>query len=73
MVELNTLVVYPFSARIGVRSAVFNADQGFVLNGLPQKVKGLSMHQDFGGCGTAVPDKLNELRVTSLKDMGATG
>ena len=38
--------------KIGVRSAVFNADQGFVLNGLAQKVKGLSMHQDFGGCAS---------------------
>eukprot|EP00040_Diaphanoeca_grandis_P012478 m.63229 g.63229 ORF g.63229 m.63229 type:complete len:1108 (-) comp23257_c0_seq2:128-3451(-) len=58
---------------IGVRSAVFSPNQGFLLNGLPQKIKGLSMHQDFGGCGTAVPDKANEMRVTSLKKMGATG
>ena len=58
---------------IGVRSAVFSADRGFLLNGLPQKIKGLSMHQDFGGCGTAVPDRANEYRVTSLKQMGATG
>jgi hypothetical protein len=34
--------------------------------GIKQEVKGLSMHQDFGGCGTAVPDRANELRVTSL-------
>lgn len=57
----------------GVRSAVFDANRGFLLNGLPQKVKGLSMHQDFGGCGTAVPDRANEYRITSLKEMGATG
>ena len=61
------------NTKIGVRSAVFSADRGFLLNGLPQKVKGLSMHQDFGGCGTAVPDRANEYRVTSLKEMGATG
>ena len=30
-------------------------DLGFVLNGIPQKIKGLSQHQDFAGCGTAVP------------------
>ena len=58
---------------IGVRSALFSADSGFVLNGIPQKIKGLSMHQDFAGCGTAMPDAVNEYRVTELIKMGATG
>eukprot|EP00041_Stephanoeca_diplocostata_P024416 m.618070 g.618070 ORF g.618070 m.618070 type:complete len:1098 (+) comp22526_c0_seq2:177-3470(+) len=58
---------------IGVRSAVFSADKGLLLNGLPQKIKGLSMHQDVGGCGVAVPDAVNEYRVQSLLQMGATG
>lgn len=48
---------------IGVRSAIFDANRGFLLNGLPQKIKGLSMHQDFGGCGTGsfrdLPAKVN--------------
>lgn len=38
-----------------------------------QKLKGLSMHQDFAGCGTAVPARVNELRVATLARMGATG
>eukprot|EP01047_Picozoa_sp_COSAG01_P057611 COSAG01_NODE_6681_length_3546_cov_7.671308_2_plen_388_part_00 len=58
---------------IGVRSAVFSPDSGFVLNGIPQKIKGLSMHQDFAGCSTAMPDSVNEYRVTELIKMGATG
>lgn len=58
---------------IGVRSATFSAEHGLLLNGLPQKVKGFAMHQDVGGCGTAVPDRVNEFRVTSLRALGATG
>ena len=58
---------------IGVRSAIFSPDSGFVLNGIPQKIKGLSMHQDFAGCGTAMPDAVNEYRVTELIKMGGTG
>ena len=58
---------------IGVRSALFSSNSGFLLNGIPQKIKGLSMHQDFAGCGTAMPDSVNEYRVTELIKMGATG
>ena len=55
---------------IGVRSTLFHPDKGFILNGLPLKLKGLSMHQDVGGCGVAVPDAVNAYRVQSLLDMG---
>ena len=37
------------------------------------KIKGLSMHQDFAGCGTALPDAVNEYRVTELIKMGGNG
>jgi beta-galactosidase/beta-glucuronidase len=58
---------------IGIRSAIFDANAGFLLNGLPQKIKGFSMHQDLGGCGTAMPDAANLFRLQSLKQLGATG
>eukprot|EP01116_Phalansterium_solitarium_P023659 TRINITY_DN8402_c0_g1_i1.p1 TRINITY_DN8402_c0_g1~~TRINITY_DN8402_c0_g1_i1.p1 ORF type:complete len:934 (+),score=394.59 TRINITY_DN8402_c0_g1_i1:50-2851(+) len=63
--ELNTT--------FGIRTAIFNVQSGLLLNGFPTKIKGLSMHQDFAGCGTAMPDAVNEFRVTSLKAMGANG
>ncbi len=55
----------------GVRSAVFDPDRGFLLNGLPVKLKGTSNHQDHAGVGVALPDRLHEFRVERLKDMGS--
>jgi beta-galactosidase/beta-glucuronidase len=60
--------------RIGVRSAIFDPRQGFLLNGVPTKISGTSNHIDFGGAGGAVPDRVNEFRVaTHRKVLGGNG
>jgi beta-galactosidase len=59
---------------IGIRSAYFDPVRGFILNGIPTKIRGLSMHSDFGGTGSAVPDRVNEYRVYLLKhELGGNG
>jgi beta-galactosidase len=58
---------------IGIRNAYFDANFGFVLNGIPVKIQGFSQHQDFAGVGTAVPDRANRYRVDVLKSIGANG
>jgi len=58
---------------IGIRNAYFDANYGFVLNGIPTKIQGFSQHQDFAGVGTAVPDRVNKYRVDILKSIGANG
>ena len=55
----------------GVRTIGFDANRGFFLNGKPIKIKGTCNHQDFAGVGVALPDRLYELRVQKLKEMGA--
>jgi hypothetical protein len=57
----------------GVRKFVFDKDQGFILNNIPVKIKGLCNHQDFAGVGIALPKRINEFRVTKLQEMGANG
>ena len=59
------------TASIGVRDAVWTPNTGFMLNGFKVPAQGFSNHQDFGGVGTAVPDRINEFRVTSLRSLGA--
>lgn len=54
----------------GVRSAVFDANLGLVLNGVPVKIKGACNHQDHGGTGTAIPAALHEFRTARLKEFG---
>ncbi len=55
----------------GIRSIRFDPDHGFFLNEKPVKIKGTCNHQDHGGVGIAVPDRLHADRVALLKQMGS--
>lgn len=54
----------------GIRSAVFDADKGFLLNGKSIKIQGTCNHQDHAGVGAALPDRLQYFRVAVLQQMG---
>ncbi len=54
----------------GVRTAVFDADKGFFLNGKSIKIQGTCNHQDHAGVGAAVPDALQWFRLAVLREMG---
>jgi beta-galactosidase len=54
----------------GVRTAVFDADKGFFLNGNSLKIQGTCNHQDHAGVGAALPDRLQVFRLAVLKEMG---
>jgi beta-galactosidase len=54
----------------GVRTSVFDAEKGFILNGKPVKIQGTCNHQDHAGVGAAVPDRLQWFRLAVLRQMG---
>lgn len=54
----------------GIRSAVFDAEQGFLLNGKPMKIQGTCDHQDHAGLGAALPNRLQSYRLAILRAMG---
>jgi beta-galactosidase len=54
----------------GVRTAVFDADKGFFLNGKSLKIQGTCNHQDHAGVGAALPDRLQSFRIAVLQAMG---
>ncbi len=56
--------------RFGVRTAVFDPDRGFLLNGERVPLQGVCCHQDHAGVGAALPDALQEYRIRLLKEMG---
>lgn len=56
---------------IGLRTARFDAERGFLLNGVPLELRGGNRHQDFPGMGSAMPAGFQELDVRVLKAMGA--
>ena len=54
----------------GFRTQRFDADKGFFLNDQALKIKGVCIHQDHAGVGTAVPDGIIDFRLRRLKELG---
>ena len=58
------------SVDVGYRKTRFDADLGFFLNDKPLKIKGVCLHQDHAGVGTAVPVGVLTYRLKRLKATG---
>ena len=58
------------SVNFGLREFKFTPDEGFFLNGRHLQLRGGNIHHDFGGLGTALPDRAHEKNVEVLKEMG---
>ena len=56
--------------RIGIRSAEFDPDHGFILNGKKKMLKGVCLHHDGGELGAAVPMESWRRRLSILKELG---
>ena len=54
----------------GVRTVLFDAAKGLLLNGKSIKMQGTCNHQDHAGVGAAVPDQLGCFRLGVLRQMG---
>ena len=54
----------------GVRSAVFDTEDGFLLNGVKTKLWGVNLHHDGGAVGAAVPKEIWVRRLRELKKIG---
>ncbi len=71
VVRRGGLVADRVETPFGIRSAHFDPDKGFFLNGTRVELKGTNNHQDHAGVGVAVPDALLEFRIRRLKEMGS--
>lgn len=58
------------NTRVGIRSIRFDANQGFFLNGVHMKLKGVCLHDDAGCLGVAVPADVWRRRLKILKAAG---
>jgi len=70
IISQNNKVVDEYNTIHGFRTLHFDKDSGFYLNGKRTFLKGVCVHQDHAGVGTAIPDKLEEYRLLKLKEMG---
>jgi beta-galactosidase len=54
----------------GIRTFSFDASNGFSLNGVPMKIKGVCNHHDLGALGAAAYPRAMERQLEMLKEMG---
>ena len=59
-----------YTTPFGIRSLLFDKDNGFFLNGKSTYVKGICIHHDGGLVGVAVPKGVWRRRLQILKDGG---
>ncbi|WP_294958396.1 beta-galactosidase GalA [uncultured Flavobacterium sp.] len=71
VVKRNGITTDSTQTEFGIRTFAYDSVNGFSLNGRSMKVKGMCVHQDHAGVGTAVADALVYYRIRLLKEMGA--
>jgi len=71
LLDVSGTVLDSINVTIGVREALFDARKGFLLNGAPLKIRGFAQHVYFGAVGMALPARVEEFQVATLKAAGA--
>jgi len=56
--------------RIGIRQVQFDLQRGMLVNGNPEKLKGVCLHQEAGAVGIAMNVELWRERLEVLREMG---
>jgi beta-galactosidase len=72
-VKANNKIIDTYKTIFGIRTILFDADKGFLLNGNAVKIKGVCLHHDGGAFGSAVPLGVWEKRILALKELGVNG
>lgn len=63
-------IIDSYTTTFGIRDIKFINNEGFLLNGKPTQLKGVSLHHDGGLVGAAVPKGVWKRRLQSLKEAG---
>ncbi|MFJ8962367.1 glycoside hydrolase family 2 TIM barrel-domain containing protein [Lentzea sp. NPDC102401] len=69
-VRVHGRVVDTVSTRTGIRYFAFDPDNGFSLNGVETKLKGVNLHHDLGALGSAVSSDAVVRQLRIMKSMG---
>ena len=69
-VRVGNRVVDVERSAIGVRTAEFTTDRGFLLNGTRVPIQGVCLHHDLGALGAAAFDRGIERQLQIMKSMG---
>ncbi len=69
-VKVKRRLVDNYTTTFGIRTAVFDARKGFLLNGNAVMLKGVDLHHDNGCLGAVVYDRAEERKVELMKGIG---
>ena len=58
--------------RFGCREFAVDPDLGFLLNGEPYPLRGVSRHQDWEGVGNAITTDMMQTDLELIQEIGAT-
>lgn len=59
------------SARFGIRTFGFDPEKGFLLNGRPYPLRGVSRHQDREGVGPVLTEEMHREDMELIREIGA--
>jgi beta-galactosidase len=62
-----------YETTLGIRSFIFDAVKGFLLNGKQVKINGVCNHHDLGFLGSAINHRALERQLELMKGMGVNG
>jgi beta-galactosidase len=71
LVDNNNKIIDQVNETFGIRTAQFDSQTGFYLNGQPLKLRGVNRHQCYPGLGNALPASLHYEDALLIKKMGA--
>jgi beta-galactosidase len=69
-VELDGKLVDQVECAFGIRTAEFDTERGFLLNGEALAIRGVCMHHDLGALGSALHVRALERQIEILQTMG---
>jgi len=70
MVEQGGKIVDSYETTFGVRTIRFDAEKGFLLNGVRVNFQGVCDHHDLGALGAAINVRALQRQIELLKEMG---
>jgi beta-galactosidase len=66
-------VIDDYETPLGIRSFIFDAEKGFILNGKQVKINGVCNHHDLGFLGAAINYRALERQLEIMKEIGING
>eukprot|EP01052_Picozoa_sp_SAG31_P025437 SAG31_NODE_2229_length_6145_cov_2.651009_4_plen_309_part_00 len=69
-IRIGNATIDSANTTFGIRNVHWSADRGLLLNEQRVKMRGFCNHENFGGVGSAIPERINLFRLQQLRGVG---